>query len=85
MYGMRKIALEVVSRQHNVLVGFIAMLSATLLHRIVILPPCQSLLKHHVEALRPWITRLVHCISEQLVYQLPGQHMCIEYPHAETE
>ena len=30
MYGMRKLALEVASRQHNVLVGFIAVLSATL-------------------------------------------------------
>lgn len=30
MYGMRKFAVEMASRQHNVLVGFIAVLSATL-------------------------------------------------------
>ena len=29
MYGMRKLALEVASRQHSLMVGFMAMLSAT--------------------------------------------------------
>lgn len=78
MYGMRKIALEVASRQHNVLVGLIAMLSATIAHHIVLLSLCQSLLEHQGEALRPLNTRLVHCTSEQLIDQLPGQHKCTE-------